>query len=99
MKEVHLRYCEDGCEELDNLSPPEQEHLSVCRSQVILSSVNHVPAEHSTSLDGESTAPTAPMGTECLLLAHATAPIDACVSSADSSKRLSSAIVSLLSAA
>lgn len=60
MREVNLGYCEDGCEELDNLSPPEQQHLSVCRSQVILSSVNHVPAEHSTSLARESTAPTAP---------------------------------------
>lgn len=57
-----------------------------------------MPAEHSTSLDRESAAPTAPMGTECLLLAHGTAPVDAFVGFADSSKRLCSGIVSLLAA-
>lgn len=72
--------------------------MSVCRSQVILSSVNHVPAEHSTSLDRESAALAAPMGTPCLLLARETAPIDAYAGFADSSKGHCRGIVLLFSA-
>lgn len=56
-----------------------------------------MPAEHSTSLDRESTALTAPMGTECLLLTHEMSPIDAYAGFADSSKRHCSGIVLLLS--
>lgn len=57
-----------------------------------------MPAEHSTSLDRESAALAAPMGTPCLFLARETAPIDAYAGFADSSKGRCRGIVLLLSA-
>lgn len=57
-----------------------------------------MPAEHSTSLDRESAALAAPMGTPCLLLARETAPIDAYAGFADSSKGRCRGIVLLFSA-